>query len=92
MSLFSFHINSCHFNHKQRTIDKNNHKHGLLVVLMVDGRNCVQGDANGKQGYYEINCTNAACCRGKTVRLQLLTQGGNYLNFQYVGVMGLPAF
>ena len=61
-------------------------------VLKIDGRVCVTGDANGKQGYYEIDCTNAACCRGKTVRLQLLTQGGNYLNFQYVGVVGLPAF
>ena len=30
---------------------------------------CAEGDANGKQGYYEIDCTNAACCRGKTVRL-----------------------
>ena len=59
-------------------------------VLRVDGRECVQGDANGKQGYYEIKCTNAACCRGKTVRLQLLTRGNNYLNLQYIGVKGTP--
>ena len=57
-------------------------------VLKIDGRVCVTGDANGKQGYYEIDCTNAACCRGKTVRLQLLTQGNNYLNLQYIGVEG----
>ena len=56
---------------------------------MVDGRNCVQGDANGKQGYYEIDCTNPACCRGKTVRLQYLTAGRRtYLNLQYIGVEG----
>ena len=52
---------------------------------------CAEGDANGKQGYYEIDCTNAACCRGKTVRLQLLTQGNNYLNLQYIGVEGTKA-
>ena len=59
-------------------------------VLKVDGRECVRGNANGKQGYYEIDCTNAACCRGKTVRLQLLTRGNTYLNLQYIGVKGTP--
>ena len=53
---------------------------------------CARGDANGKLGYYEINCTNAACCRGKTVRLQYQTAGGNtYLNLQYIGVEGTKA-
>ena len=61
-------------------------------VLKIDGRDCVQGDANGKQGYYEINCTNAACCQGKTVRLQYLTAGAKtYLNLQYIGVEGTRA-
>ena len=60
-------------------------------VLKIDGRVCVTGDANGKLGYYEIDCTDAACCRGSTVRLQLLTRGNNYLNLQYIGVEGTKA-
>ena len=52
---------------------------------------CARGDANGKQGYYEINCTNAACCRGSTVRLQYRTEVNTYLNLQYIGVEGTPA-
>ena len=51
----------------------------------------MRGDANGKLGYYEIDCTDAACCRGSTVRLQLLTRGNNYLNLQYIGVEGTKA-
>ena len=52
----------------------------------------MRGDANGKQGYYEIDCTNPACCRDKTVRLQYLTAGRRtYLNLQYIGVEGKKA-
>ena len=60
-------------------------------VLRVDGRECVRGDANGKRDYYRISCSNAACCRGTTVELQLLTRGNNYLNLQYIGVEGTKA-
>ena len=61
-------------------------------VVTVDGVACARGDANGKQGYYEIDCTNPACCRDKTVRLQYLTAGRRtYLNLQYIGVEGKKA-
>ena len=59
-------------------------------VLRIDGRECVRGDANGKRDYYRIRCSNAFCCRGTTVKLQLLTRGNNYLNLQYIGVKGTP--
>ena len=51
----------------------------------------MRGDANGKLGYYEIDCTDAACCRGSTVRLQYRTEVNTYLNLQYIGVEGTPA-
>ena len=60
-------------------------------VLRIDGRECVRGDANGKRDYYRISCSNASCCRGTTVQLQLLTRGNNYLNLQYIGVEGTKA-
>ena len=60
-------------------------------VLRIDGRECVRGDANGKRDYYRIRCSNAFCCRGTTVKLQLLTRGNNYLNLQYIGVEGTKA-
>ena len=56
-------------------------------VVTVDGAECARGDANGKQGYLEIACNK----RGRTVRLQLLMQGNNYLNLQYIGVKGTKA-
>ena len=56
-------------------------------VVTVDGVECARGDANGQLDYLRIPCNK----RGRTVRLQLLMQGNNYLNLQYIGVEGKKA-